>query len=397
MCERVKRMKKIPYGRQTIIEEDIKEVVDVLRSDFITQGPRINEFEKTVAEYHGAKYGVAFSNGTAALHGAYSVLQIEPGNEIITTPITFLATSNAAIYCGLKPVFADIDKDTNCIAIDSIEDKITDQTKVISPVSFAGYPVDLKRIREIADRHNCYIIHDAAHATGSKRGGTFGMEYADLAILSFHPVKHVATGEGGMVLTNNEELYQRLLRFRSHGTTKDARLLTENHGPWYYEMQSLGFNYRMTDIQAALGCSQFKRIETNLIDRNKIASRYTQELSKLDFLTLPPQIGYKVLEVGTEKAEDIHSYHLYTIQTASKELRKPLYEYLHSKGVMVQIHYLPVTLQPYYKEHFGTKEGDCPHAEDYYSKVISIPMYHNMKADDLEYVISTIKEFERLC
>ena len=388
-------MKKIPYGRQTITEEDIREVVDVLRSDFITQGPRINEFEKTIAEYHGAKYGVAFSNGTAALHGAYNVLQLDPGNEIITSPITFVATSNAAIYCGLKPVFADIDENTNCIDIDSIEDKITEKTRVISPVSFAGYPVDLKRIREIADRHNCYIIHDAAHATGSKRAGTFGMEYADMAILSFHPVKHIATGEGGMVLTNSEELYQRLLRFRSHGTTKDAKLLIENHGPWYYEMQSLGFNYRMTDIQAALGCSQFKRIETNLTDRNRIAKTYAEELGDLGFLALPPQIGYEILSSGTESAENIHSYHLYTVKTCSAELRKPFYDYLHEKGVMAQIHYLPVYLQPYYKEQFGYIKGECPKAEDYYSRTISIPMYHNMDREDLIYTIETIKAFSR--
>lgn len=224
-------IKRIPYGKQTIIQEDIDAVVNVLKSDYLTTGPKLKEFEELVAAYHGARFAVAFSNGTAALHGAYYAAGTVPGDEIITSPITFAASANAAVYCGAKPVFADIDLATNCIDVNKIEEQITEKTRVITPVSLAGYPVDLKAIRAIADKHGCRIIHDAAHAIGSKRNGTFGMEYADMAILSFHPVKHIATGEGGMVLTNNKELYRKLLLFRTHGITKDPELLSENHGP----------------------------------------------------------------------------------------------------------------------------------------------------------------------
>lgn len=385
----------IPYGKQEILQEDIDKVVEVLKSDFLTQGPEIGAFEKTVAEYHGAKYAVAFSNGTAALHGAYSCVGISEGDEIITSPITFAASANGALYCGGKPVFADIDKNTNCIDIEQIEGKITPKTKVITPVAYAGFPVDLKSIREIADRHGCRVIYDAAHAIGSRRGGSFGMEYIDAAILSFHPVKHIAAGEGGMILTNDEELFHKLQLFRSHGITKDPELLEDNHGGWYYEMQSLGYNYRITDIQCALANSQFKRIDDNLIRRNKIAKAYDEMLAGSEFVDVPPSVGYEVLNTkDPAKTADLHSYHLYTVAMKDPGLRKEMYEYLRSKGVLVQIHYVPVHLQPYYKKNFGYKPGDCPIAEDFYSREISLPMFHALKEDEQEYVVDCIKNFK---
>ncbi|MCB6992351.1 UDP-4-amino-4,6-dideoxy-N-acetyl-beta-L-altrosamine transaminase [bacterium 210820-DFI.6.37] len=389
----MKNDRRIPYGKQTILPEDIDAVVNVLKSDFLTQGPKLKIFEETVASYHGAKYAVAFANGTAALHGAYYAAGVVTGDEIITSPITFVASANAAIYCGGKPVFADIDLNTNCISIEEIEKKLTPSTKVITPVSLAGYPVDLKKIKKIADEAECYIIHDAAHAIGSKNNGTFGMEYADMAILSFHPVKHIATGEGGMVLTNNEELYRKLSLFRTHGITKSPELLEDNQGPWYYEMISLGFNYRMTDIQAALGISQFKRIDNNLRQRNQIAKIYNEELLTLDGMILPPNVGFEILEDAS--ARSIHSYHLYTLRLESFYDRYKVYAYLHEHGIMAQIHYIPVHLQPYYRQHFGYQKGDYPNAEKYYNGEISLPMYHNMEFGDLEYIIDTIKRMTK--
>ena len=264
---------KIPYGKQYITEEDKAKVLEVLGSELITQGEVVPQFENAVAAYHGAKYAVAFSNGTAALHAAYAVLGVGPGDEAISSPITFAASMNGALYSGATPKFVDMDPATNCMDISKLEEAITPNTKVITPVSFGGFPVDLKAVREIADKHGCAIIHDAAHAIGSRRDGKFGMEYADMAILSFHPVKHVTTGEGGMVLTNSKELNDKLRLFKSHGITRDPELLENNDGPWYYEMQSLGFNYRITEFQAALGLSQFSRMDENLKARNAIAKR----------------------------------------------------------------------------------------------------------------------------
>lgn len=388
--------KNIPYGHQTITQEDIDTVTEVLQSDFLTQGPKLNEFEKQVANYHNAKYGVAFSNGTAALHGAYYAAGIHAGDEIITSPITFAATSNAAIYCGAKPVFADIDLETNCINPEEVEKNISLNTKAITPVSLAGYPVDLKNIRAIADStgKKCYVIHDAAHAIGSRRKGTFGLEYADMAILSFHPVKHIATGEGGMVLTNNQELYDRLKLFRSHGIVKnyDNRTNDQVQGPWYYEMVSLGFNYRLTEIQAALGISQFKRIQENLVQRNEIAKEYGEAFKYNSTVIIPPQIGFDILK--DPLAENIHSYHLYTLRLSNPEKRLDFYYYLHKHGILAQIHYIPVYWHPFYRDAFGYKMGDYPKAEEYYASEISIPMYHNMKNEDKQYIIDIVNNYK---
>ncbi len=378
----------IPYGKQTVLEEDIEAVVQVLRSDYLTQGPKLTEFENLVASYHGAKYAVAFANGTAALHGAYYAAGIETGDEIISSPITFAASTNGAIYLGGKPVFADISLETNCIDLEAIRDKITEKTKVITPVSLAGYPVDLKAVRNIADECGCCIIHDAAHAIGSKRDGSFGMDYADMAILSFHPVKHVTTGEGGMVLTNNVSIYEKLKLFRTHGITKDKSCLERNDGPWYYEMQELGFNYRMSDINAALGIKQFERIETNIKRRNQVAKYYNEEFENISELITPPGFDFD------DKA-NIHAYHLYTLRVADPENRRPFYDYLHENGILAQIHYIPVTAQPYYRDAFGIKREDFPRAEEYYSSELSIPMFHGISDEEVEYVVEVINNYWR--
>jgi dTDP-4-amino-4,6-dideoxygalactose transaminase len=352
-----KEMRKIPYGRQTITEEDINAVSDVLRSDYLTQGPVISQFEKSLAEYHNAKYAVAFSNGTSALYAAYHSLGIGAGDHVLSTPITFVASMNGALYCGAEPGFVDMDNKTNCIDISKIEQQIKDNTKVITPVAYAGYPVDLKSVREIADKHNLKVLYDAAHAIGSKRGGTFGMEYVDAAILSFHPVKHIAAGEGGMVLTNSKDIYEKLTLFRTHGITKDRNIMRGFDGDWYYEMHELGHNFRITEMQCALALSQFQRLDDNIRKRNKVAHIYNTELSGIDGLQLPPSLGSEhQISEDISNASDIHSYHLFTICCKNDNERKKLYEYYHSNGIMVQVHYIPVHLQPYYRDKLVLKQ-----------------------------------------
>ena len=387
-------MRKIPYGKQTILPEDVDKVVESLYSELITQGPFLEVFEKNVADYHQADFAVAFANGTAALHAAYWALDIEKGKEFISTPMTFAASANGGLYCGLVPKFVDIDPATNCMDVNLLEDAVNENTKVITPVSYAGYPIDLKSIRQIADKYGCYIIHDAAHAIGSKRDGSFGMEYADMAILSFHPVKHITTGEGGMVLTNNEKLYKRLLAFRTHGITKDPAVMEKNDGSWYYEMHDLGYNYRLTDFQAALGISQFSRLESNLVDRNAIAVKYNKAFEGNPIFDLPPDVGFEINDSNNYSAvNNLHSYHLYTIKVKDVNNRKRLYDFLHLNGILVQIHYVPVHLHPYYRKNFGFSEGDYPVSESFYSKEISLPIYHNMDDEDLDYVINTVLSF----
>ncbi len=376
------------------MQEDIDAVVDVLRSDYLTQGPRIREFEAEIAAYHRAEYAVAFANGTAALHAAYHSLGVGAGDEVISSPITFVASTNGAVYCGAEPRFADIDPKTNCIDTAKIEECVTERTRVITPVAYAGYPVDLATIRRIADRYSCDVLYDAAHAIGSRRDGTFGMEYVDAAILSFHPVKHIAAGEGGMVLTNRRDVRDKLISFRNHGITKDPDLLEKNDGPWYYEMQELGYNLRITELQCALGASQFRRIDDNLRRRNQIAKTYREELSGVGGLTLPPGLGDLAADAEDLSAvRDIHAYHLFTVMAADGEERKRLYQYCHDNGILVQIHYIPVHLQPYYRNSFGFGAGDFPEAEGFYARELSLPMYHGMSSAEQEYVIEKIKAF----
>lgn len=381
-------MKAIPYGRQNITDEDVQTVVDALKSDFLTQGPRIKEFEDIFAKYVNAEYAVAVANGTAALHLCTLALEVKPGQKIITTPNTFAASANCISYCGGEVVFADIDPNTYCLDIDKVRELLENAPKGtyqgIIPVDFAGYPVNLEAFRQLADEYDLWIIEDACHAPGGYFTDSKGEKqhcgngkYADLAIFSFHPVKHIACGEGGMITTNNKELYEKLLILRTHGITKSPDLLEENHGGWYYEMQMLGYNYRITDIQASLGTSQLQRAEEGVTRRRAIAKKYEEA-----FTNTPVQILHYPEGIG-------HAYHLYVIQTNK---RKALYDHLRSHKIFAQVHYIPVHLQPYYKAQ-GWKKGDLTQAEAYYEQCLSLPMYPTLTNEEQEFVIEKVLNF----
>lgn len=369
----------IPYGRQTIEEDDIQAVVDVLKSDFLTTGPKIAEFEKAVADYVGAKYAVAISNDTAALHAACHAAGIGEGDEVITTPITFAASSNCVLYCGGTPVFADIDPKTYNIDPEDIKRKITPRTKAIIPVHLAGQPCDMDAIHAIAKEHNLVVIEDAAHALGSEyKGKKIGGLTSDMTTFSFHPVKPITTGEGGMIVTNSEELYRKLVLFRSHGITRDTSLMTRNEGPWYYQQLDLGYNYRMTDIQCALGCTQMKKLDRFLARRRAIAARYDEAFADCANIVTPYQIP-----------EGNSGWHLYIIQVKNHD-RREVFEKLREAGIGVNVHYIPVYKHPYYQEH-GFAEVHCLVAEEVYSHIISIPMFPGLTGEQQEEVIETIK------
>lgn len=378
--------KPIPYGRQKIDQDDIDAVVDVLKSDFLTQGPKINEFEQAFAEYIGAKYAVAVSNGTVALHVSCLALQVKPGDHVITSPITFVASANCVLYCGGKILFADIDADSYLLDLNKVEDLLKSRENVqgIIPVDLAGYPVNMQECRTLAEKYNLWIIEDACHAPGGYFYDSNGMEqkcgngnFADLAIFSFHPVKHIATGEGGMITTNSGELYKKLLLYRNNGITKSPEMLIKNDGGWYYEMQELGYNYRITDIQSALGLSQLKKADNNLGRRRQIAEKYDKSLKDLP------------LKLPAVKNNYLHAYHLYIIQT---DQRNKLYDFLRTKNIFTQVHYIPVHLQPYYKKQ-GWATGDLPVAEEYYQKCLSLPIYPSLKDEEQDYVIGCLKNF----
>lgn len=376
----------IPYGTQWIDEDDIASVVAVLRSDHLTQGPAVSTFEDAIRSHTGAKYCVAVANATAALHIAVKALDIESGMEGITSPNTFVASSNCLIYNGLKPVFADIESDSYNIDPTQIERRITPQTKVIIPVHFAGRPCDMQRIHALAKGRNIYVIEDAAHAIGShyEDGAAVGSgKYSDMTIFSFHPVKTITTGEGGVITTNNKNLYEKLLLLRSHGITKDINVLTENPGPWYYEMHDLGYNYRITDIQAALGTSQLKKLTDFKGRRTEIINIYNAGLSGLALLRTPK--------------EDVADacMHLYVVQIDFEKMNKTrahVMDSLKTRNIGTQVHYIPVHTQPYYKKNYGYNWGDYPVAEQYYNKALSLPLYPKMSDNDVEHVISSIRE-----
>lgn len=379
---------KIPYGKQNITQADIESVAEILKSDYLTQGPKVKEFEEKFAEYVNAKYAVAVSNGTAALHLCNMALDVKKGDKVITTPITFVASANSVLYCGGEIDFVDIDAKTYLMDLDKLETKLATSPmgtyKGVIPVDFAGYPVNVKRLRYIANKYNLWIIEDACHAPGgyfidnnNTKQYCGNGNYSDLQIFSFHPVKHIATGEGGMITTNNKDLYERLLLLRTHGITKSPELLEENHGVWYYEMHELGYNYRLSDIQAALGISQLNRADESIKLRNKIAKKYNQSFINTDIKT--PFVGDNIF----------NAYHLYIIQV---ENRKNLYYHFRKHNIFAQVHYIPVHLHPYYKK-LGWKKGDFPIAEKYYEQCLSLPMYPSLKDEEQNFVIDTILNF----
>ena len=376
-------MKIIPYGRQWIDASDIREVIKVLKSDWLTQGPKIKEFEGALCDYTGAKYAVAVSSGTSALHIACLAAGIKRGDEVITSPITFVASANCILYCGGKPVFADIQKDTVNIDPEEIKKKISPNTKAIIPVHFAGHPCDLEEISLIAQKHNLLVIEDAAHALGAEYKNTKigSCKYSDMAIFSFHPVKSITTGEGGAILTNNEEIFKKLLIFRNHGIAKEkAELMNKNEGPWFYEMHELGFNYRITDIQATLGISQLKKINSFISDRREIAKFYNKSFR-----------GNNYFDIPVEREYVFSAYHLYPIRVKDKfkVQKKEIFNKMRDSGLGIQVHYIPVYLQPFYKK-LGYKIKICPKAEDFYEKEISIPMYPSLKDTQIKFVVKEI-------
>ncbi len=370
----------IPYGHQWIEDSDIADVAEVLKTDWITQGPKVDEFESRVAHYCGAKYAVAISSGTAALHAACVVAGISEGDEAITSPITFAATANAVAYCGGKPVFADIQEDTLNIDPSEIQNRISPRTKAILPVDFAGHPADLDEIGSIAKELGLVVIEDAAHALGAKYRGKRIGDLSDMTILSFHPVKHITTGEGGMVLTDNSEFYEKLRSFRHHGIIRNI----PNKDPWYYEIQNLGYNYRLTDFQCALGISQMNKLDSFVQRRREIAKVYNEAFSKIRGIVTP-------FESENVKS----SYHLYIIRLCLEKLtagRKEIFEALQSDNIGVNVHYIPVHLHPYYQRVFGYKQGDYPKAERYYEKAITLPIFPKMSGQDVDRVIKAVTE-----
>ena len=376
----------IPYGKQTIDENDIQAVVEVLRSDLITQGPVSVQFEKAIAEYCGSRYAVAVANGTAALHLAAIVAGFGPNNEVVTSPMTFVASPNCILYCGAKPVFADIDDQTYCIDVKQIRKQLTSATCGVIPVHFAGQPCDMPVIFDLARERDLIVIEDAAHAIGAeyKVGEqTFKVgscTHSDMTIFSFHPVKHITCGEGGVITTNSPELYHRLMTLRSHGITKKPEQMEKCEGLWYYEMQELGFNFRITDFQCALGLSQLKKLDGFVKRRREIVDAYN-----LAFEVEPELI------TPFEDHDVYSSYHLYVLQFKTID-RLTVFNALRDKGIGVHVHYIPVHLQPYYRKRFGYKSGDYPEAETYYRRVVTLPLYPIMTDEEVNKVVNAVFE-----
>jgi len=381
-------MKPIPYGRQNITEEDIKNVIETLKSDFLTQGPKIKIFEEAFAQYIGSEYAVAVANGTAALHLCTLALGIQKGDKVITTPITFAASANCVKYTGGEVVFADIDPKTYLLDPVKVENILRAYPKgtfkAIIPVDFAGRSADMFAFQKLANKYGSKIIEDACHAPGGFIKPTEGRkincgdgQLAEMAIFSFHPVKHIACGEGGMITTNDESLYKKLLLLRTHGITKDPDLLQNNHGAWYYEMQELGYNYRLSDIQAALGTSQLCRAEQGLKRRRTIALRYANAFEKKDYI------------LGQSGFVEGHAYHLYIIEVKDRE---GLYQHLRKNNIFAQVHYVPVHTMPYYKQ-FGWENGDFPLAEKFYEHCLSLPMFPTLTEQEQEFVIDCINSY----
>lgn len=364
----------IPYGRQSIDDSDIEAVCSALQSDFLTTGPAVEKFEGAVSQYCEVEHGIAVSSGTAALHCCMYALGIAEDDEVIVPPITFAATANCVRYQGGRPVFADVEAETLLIDPHSVEKKITPRTKAIIAVDYAGQACDWEALRRIADKHSISLVADACHALGAEYNGTKVGGLADLTVLSFHPVKHIATGEGGMVLTDDLFLARRVRMFRSHGIESDFRT-REKNGAWHYDMVDLGYNYRLTDIQAALGANQMTRLESFLLRRREIAAKYDAAFagSTVEPLKLVPGRN--------------HAYHLYVVKVSERER---VFSEMREAGVGVNVHYIPVHYHPYYKQNLGTGPGMCPIAEECYEKLLSLPIFPGMSDDEVDFIVDTL-------
>lgn len=372
-------MEHIPYGHQWLDEDDIKAVVDVLKGDWLTQGPKIEKFEKLIAKYCGAKYALSISSGSAALHLAYLAAGIGRGDEVITSPLSFAAASNMLVHCGAQPVFCDIKEDTLNIDPAKIAKKVTKKTKAIVPVDFAGHPCDLDEIKRIAKKHHLLCIEDAAHALGAEYKGRRIGGLADLTIFSFHPVKTITTGEGGAILTNRKDLYEKMKILRHHGIVKN-----KEKSPWYYEIENPGFNYRITDFQCALGIAQFKKINKFIKRRREIAVKYNKAFKNIAEVILPRGKSYVR-----------SAWHIYPLQFRLEKLKlnkQQLFNYFQKQGIGVQVHYLPLHLHPFYKKKFGCKIGDFPVAETYYQRAITLPLFPKMTDSEVNRVIKSVKK-----
>jgi perosamine synthetase len=373
----------LPYGRQSLDETDIQSVVEVLKSDWLTTGPKVDEFEERLAAWVGSKYAVSFSSGTAALHGAAFAAGLHSGDEAITTPMTFCATANCVLYQGAAPVFADVSPDTLNVDPEQVEKRISPRTKAIVAVDYAGHPAQLSELREIAEKRGLVLIEDACHALGAEYGGMRIGNIADLTVFSFHPVKHLTTGEGGMVTTSDAKLAESLRRFRNHGISSDARQ-RQQAGQWFYEMVLLGFNYRLTDIACALGLSQLEKLEANLSRRRAIAARYTRAFGELPGIVVP-----------ATRDGVLPAWHLYPIRLKLEALtagRAEIFRALRGENLGVNVHYVPVHQHPYYRELFGYRGGEYPIAEDAYERLVSLPMFHAMTDQDVEDVVAGVRK-----
>ncbi|MBS4028929.1 MAG: UDP-4-amino-4,6-dideoxy-N-acetyl-beta-L-altrosamine transaminase [Ignavibacteriales bacterium] len=377
------------YGKQLLDDDDIQAVVSVLRSDFLTQGPLVLDFENALCKRFGSRYALAVCNGTAALHLAGVSLEWKPGDIILTVPITFLASANCILYSGATPDFVDIHPETYTIDTQKLEQKITDyatngqKIKAVVAVDFAGNPCDWEQLRFLAHQYDFQLIDDAAHAIGAEHHeqNIGSSSYADITMFSFHPVKHITTGEGGALLTNKKELYDKIKLLRSHGMTKEKKHLERNDGPWYYEMHEVGFNYRITDFQCALGLSQLAKLEEFIKKRRTIAEYYNGVFGKDSRFIIP-----------ASSPNSTHSYHLYPLQIDFKSFgvnKKTFFEKMRQHGINLQVHYIPVHLQPFYKKQFGFREGDFPVAEEFYHRTVSLPIYPGLEESDLQYISNT--------
>lgn len=373
----------LPYAKQWLDDEDIEAVCRVLSSDWLTTGPMVKQFEETVADYVGASYGVAVSSGTAALHAAMYALGIGPGDEVIVPPMTFAATANCVVFQGATPIFVDVDPETLLIDPEQVLSKISENTKAVIAVDYAGQPCDYDALRQICGDHSLALVADSCHALGAAYNGRKVGTLADLTVFSFHPVKHITTGEGGMVVTGNADYAKRMHSFRNHGITTDHKQRAAK-GTWYYEMIDLGYNYRITDFQCALGISQLKKLPGWLTRRRELAKRYDQALASIR--------GILPLKVNTFNH---HTYHLYVVRLDCEHLkmgRAEVFKSMWERNIGVNVHYIPVHLHPFYRQRFNTGPGMCPVAEKVYEEILSLPMFPQMSETDVDYVVDAFTD-----